>query len=132
MAVLVMAEREAFTLLGWHVRELMGRKRVRNQDDLAERISVAGYPISQPAVSKILRGKSEPSRGFISTLAVALDLTAEERRELADVFAYDEASVSEPVTEENMRGMEEVRNRVREEDGRHREDARDEIPDHRA
>ena len=132
MAVLVMAEREAFTLLGWHVRELMSRKRVRNQDDLAERISVAGYPISQPAVSKILRGKSEPSRGFISTLAVALDLTAEERRELADVFAYNDASVSEPVTEENMRGMEEVRNRVREEDGRHREDARDEIPDHRA
>lgn len=120
MAVLMMsepkAERESYTLLGWYVRELMVRKRIKNQDDLAARITVAGYPISQPAVSKILRGKSEPSRKFIAALAVALDLHGDERRELADLFSYDEAATSEPISEESMQGMKEVRERVQEEE----------------
>lgn len=135
MAVMLMAERESFTLLGWHVRELMNRKRIVNQEELAQKISAAGYPISQPAVSKILRGKTEPNRRFIAALAVALDLDAAERRELADIFSYGEAATSEAITPENMRGMEEIKERVRRENSRangNEEGRESEIEDRRA
>lgn len=128
MVVMMAAEREVYTLLGWHVRELMSRKRIGSQGELATRISEAGYPISQPAVSKILRGKSEPSRKFIPALATALELDPSERRDLADLFSYNEMATSEPISEENMQGMREVRERVQEQ-GERLESG---LPDHRA
>lgn len=135
MAVLMMseprAERKSFTLLGWHVRELMVRKRIKNQDDLAAKITAAGYPISQPAVSKILRGVSEPGRKFIAALAVALDLDTDERRELADLFSYGEAATSEPVSEANREGMKEIRERVQRQDS-HAEREQGGVSDSRA
>lgn len=114
----MMAERESFTLFGWHVRELMSRKRIRNQDELAAKISEAGYPISQPAVSKILRGKTEPSRRFTAALALALDLDREERRELADIFSYSDDAITEAIPERSVEGMREIRERVEDENSR--------------
>ena len=112
MAVAVLAEeRGGFTAFGWHIRELMSRKRIAGQKELSEVLTANGYPITQPGVSKVLRGKSEPSRRFVSVLADSLQLNERERSALSDMYTY------ERLTDENYRRIEELDREIEEDEG---------------
>lgn len=112
MVVVVVTDgRDLFSPLGWHIRELMNRKRISGQSELADIVSRNGYVITQPAVSKIIRGKQDASQRFVSALAKGLELSSEERRDLADVFAYGEDTTVE-MTEGETRSVEEFERRV--------------------
>lgn len=111
MAVAVLAEeRRDSRAFGWYVRGLMARRRIEGQKQLSEILTANGYPITQPGISKVLRGKSEPSRRFVEVLAEALKLDERERSELSDMFAYGR------LTSENYRRIEEIDREIEEDD----------------
>lgn len=107
MAVTVMAARRSDSSeYGWFVREMMMKHRISSQQGLADAAKAAGHPISQPALSKVLGGKTEPSRRLHRALAVAMDLTPEEGRQFNDIFALADLDVV--LTDENREGMQEI------------------------
>lgn len=116
MAVVLMAERQTSNLIGWHIKELMARKHIATQDRAADLITDGGYPLTQPALSKIISGRTEPSRAFSRALSVGFNLDAEERREWADMFALGETS-TRPLSEESYEQIKAVRERVRQQEG---------------
>lgn len=106
-------EQGGFTAWGWFVWEAAGRRRIKSQRRIAELAKESGYPISQPALSKNLTGKTEPSRRLHATLAEAFRMDDEERRDFADVFAYTDNT--KILTEENYQGMKEIQREAKEE-----------------
>lgn len=110
MAVVIMAGRQRNTSdsaeYGWFVRKMMAEHRFSSQQELANALRAAGHPISQPALSKIIGGKTEPSRKLHRTLVGAMELTPEETRQFNDIFALADINVA--ITEENREGMEEI------------------------
>jgi hypothetical protein len=107
-------EQGGFTAWGWFVWEAAGRRRIKSQKRIAELVSELGHhPISQPALSKNLTGKTEPSRKLHAAIAEAFRMDERERREFADVFAYTDNS--QILTEENYLGMKEIQREAREE-----------------
>lgn len=105
-------EQSGFTAWGWFVWEAAGRRRIKSQKRIAELVKETGYPLSQPALSKNLTGKTEPSRRLHATIAEAFSMDEQERREFADVFAYTDNT--QILTEENYQGMKEIQREARE------------------
>lgn len=126
MVVSIVAERQSaeqggFTAWGWFVWEAAGRRRIKSQKRIAELVTRAGYPLTQPALSKNLTGKTEPSRRLHAAVAEALHMDVDERREFADVFAYTDNS--QLLTEDNYLGMREIRREAQEDAVRRSDEA---------
>jgi hypothetical protein len=96
---------EGYTRFGWYLNELMRRHYIRRQHELARIVTGAGYPIQQPAISKIMRGESETRSAFLVALADALELSAGERSELAEKASFVQADKRRHTWEKNMRQM---------------------------
>lgn len=116
MAVVIVAkqssEQGGYTAYGWFVREILNRRKIKSQKRAAELISTAGYPISQPGLSKVLTGRTEPSRRLNAAIAEALSMDAAERNELANIFSYTDNT--QILSEENYEGMREIQREAQE------------------
>jgi hypothetical protein len=110
MAVLVMSEsrggkskgRSEYTWYGRIVFGLMADRDIRNPTELFRRIeALGGYPrrLSEATTNNILKGKQGAPFEFHQYTTVVLDqvraLTAEEREELEDAFAWGQRHVSD-------------------------------------
>lgn len=112
MAVVFMTARRTDSAdYGWFIREMMAAHRISSQLELSRAVRSAGYPISQPALSKVIGGKTEPSRKLHRALVVAMDLSPEETREFNDIFALADTDIV--LTEENRQGMGEIDDEVK-------------------
>lgn len=100
-------EIEGYTRFGWYLEELMSRKHIRGQRDLARILTEGGYPIKQPAISKMMRGESETKSSFNGALAEILEMDDREQQELAFMAAIVQAD-KRRLSWENMRRIKEI------------------------
>lgn len=98
---------EGYTRFGWYLEELMGRHRIRGQRELARILREGGYPIQQPAISKMMRGESEAKSAFNSALIEILGLDEAEAKEYATMAAVVQAD-KRRLSWENMKRLREV------------------------
>ncbi len=80
---------EPYSELGKLLDALTRSRDVRGPYNIAYYLKdVAGYEVSGQAVSKYLYGEYLPKQAFIEAFADTFELTPQERRELAWVYAY--------------------------------------------
>ncbi len=80
--------RPKLTRFGSVVLVLMHKSGLRYQRELLELLKERGYDVGQTRLSNWLYGRHGVAREFPAMLAEALDLSVEDRAELADAYTY--------------------------------------------
>lgn len=93
-----MRKKNPLTGFGRTVRDLAESRGVEEWTVLTGMLNEAGWSGTRTTISNYIRGKHPVHPEFIRYLVEVLELTAEERRRLADAFAYEQGfSVTEMV-----------------------------------
>lgn len=114
--VACMTESKGRTIFGFYVRGLMDDWHLDKQADLSDFIfERTGRRFDQSQISKMMRkggGGTRPTPEFVSSLALAFDMSPREVDRLARAFSFGQ-DVPQSMSAENERFISDLRRRVR-------------------